>query len=85
MLPIAEKIKELRKLKNITQTDLADALGVSFQSVSRWERGQAYPDIEMIPKIAAYFSVTTDVLLIEPDAEAIMNCRTAIITTFCSL
>lgn len=67
MLPIAEKIRNLRQQKNITQTDLADALGVSFQSVSRWERGQAYPDIEMIPKIAAYFGVTTDELLVAND------------------
>ena len=67
MLPVAEKIRSLRQSRNITQTDLLDALGVSFQSVSRWERGQAYPDIELIPKIAAYFGVTTDALLVADD------------------
>lgn len=67
MLPIAEKIRSLRQKRNITQTELAEALGISFQSVSRWERGMAYPDIEMIPKIAAYFGVTTDELLVAND------------------
>ncbi|MBR5313299.1 MAG: helix-turn-helix transcriptional regulator [Clostridia bacterium] len=65
MLPIAEKIRTLRKERGITQDELASALRVSFQSVSRWENGQTYPDIELIPKIAAYFGVTTDELLVE--------------------
>ncbi|MBO5257322.1 MAG: helix-turn-helix transcriptional regulator, partial [Clostridia bacterium] len=67
MLPIAEKIRTLRKERGITQDELAAALRVSFQSVSRWENGQTYPDIELIPKIAAYFGVTTDELLVEKD------------------
>ena len=67
MLPIAEKIRTLRRERGITQEELASALRVSFQSVSRWENGQTYPDIELIPKIAAYFSVTTDELLVERD------------------
>lgn len=67
MLPIAEKIRLLRKERGITQDELAAVLRVSFQSVSRWENGQTYPDIELIPKIAAYFGVTTDELLVEKD------------------
>ncbi len=67
MLPIAEKIRTLRKERGITQDELAAALRVSFQSVSRWENSQTYPDIELIPKIAAYFGVTTDELLVEKD------------------
>ncbi len=67
MLPIAEKIRTLRKERGITQDELAAALCVSFQSVSRWENSQTYPDIELIPKIAAYFGVTTDELLVEKD------------------
>ncbi len=71
MLPIAEKIRTLRKERGITQDELAAALRVSFQSVSRWENGQTYPDIELIPKIAAYFGVTTDELLVEKDADVL--------------
>ncbi|MBQ7932780.1 MAG: helix-turn-helix transcriptional regulator, partial [Clostridia bacterium] len=64
MLPISEKIRSLRRAKNVTQEELADVLGVTFQSVSRWETGQTYPDITLVPKIAAYFGVTTDALLV---------------------
>ncbi|MBE6617715.1 MAG: helix-turn-helix transcriptional regulator [Ruminococcaceae bacterium] len=63
MLPIAEIIRNKRREKNVTQDELAQALGVTFQSVSRWENGVAYPDIELIPKIALYFEITTDELL----------------------
>lgn len=69
MLPISEKIRSLRRAKNVTQEELADVLGVTFQSVSRWETAQTYPDITLVPKIAAYFGVTTDELLVA-DEEA---------------
>lgn len=61
-LNISETIKRLRKERDITQETLASALGVSCQSISRWENGVAYPDIEMIPEIAAYFEISTDIL-----------------------
>ncbi len=61
-LQIADVIRRLRRERDITQEDLADALGTTPQSVSRWENGYVYPDMEMIPKIALYFGVTTDVL-----------------------
>lgn len=59
---IGEIIRELRKKENITQERLAEALNVSFQSVSRWENSLAYPDVSLIPVIANYFHVTTDTL-----------------------
>lgn len=62
-IAISEKIKNLRKERNITQAELASKFGVTCQSVCRWENGAAYPDIELIPEIAAYFGVSTDVLL----------------------
>jgi len=62
-IEIGEKIKSLRKKRDITQEQLADYLNISFQSVSKWERGEAYPDITMLPKIALFFGVTTDELL----------------------
>lgn len=62
-LPTANIIRTMRREKNITQDELAQTLGVSFQAVSRWENGQAYPDIELLPKIAEIFGITTDRLL----------------------
>jgi len=61
-LPIAEIIRRLRRERNITQEELAGVIGVTFQSVSRWENGLAYPDMELIPLIARYFDISTDVL-----------------------
>lgn len=61
-LMLGEKIKELRKRDGRTQEDLANALGITNQAVSRWEKDGSYPDMEMIPAIANYFGVTIDEL-----------------------
>lgn len=58
-----ENLKELRLKKNLTQEKIAEILGVSFQTVSKWERGDTYPDITMIPDIADFFKVSVDSLL----------------------
>ena len=58
-----QKLKELRKKQDLTQEQIADIFHVSPQSVSRWETGANYPDIEMLPHIAIYFKVTVDELL----------------------
>ncbi|MDR0862833.1 MAG: helix-turn-helix domain-containing protein [Oscillospiraceae bacterium] len=58
-----ENLKKLRREKDLTQEDLARFLNVSFQSVSKWERGETTPDIVTLPVIARYFGVTTDELL----------------------
>lgn len=60
---IGQKIKELRHENNLTQEQLAEQLGVSFQAVSRWENNTTYPDITLLPIIASMFNVTTDYLL----------------------
>ena len=52
-LYIKDTIRRLRTAKGMTQEQLADALGVAFQSVSRWENGTNYPDVELIPEIAS--------------------------------
>ncbi len=59
---IGEKIKVLRKATGRKQEDLAAALGVTPQAVSRWEANGGYPDICMIPSIANYFHITIDEL-----------------------
>lgn len=63
MATVKLKIAELRKDKGISQQDLADVLGVSFQSVSKWETGTTMPDITLLPGIAEYFNVSVDELL----------------------
>ena len=60
---IGNKIKELRKQRGITQEQLADSIGVSFQAVSKWENNIALPDIALAPALASYFGVSMDVLL----------------------
>ena len=59
---IGRKIRQLRKNKSISQEVLAQALGMSFQAVSKWETGAAMPDVSMIPAIASFFGVSTDEL-----------------------
>ena len=60
---IGENIKKLRKQKDLTQEQLAEILGVSNAAVSKWERGETYPDISLLPVIARYFSVSVDEIL----------------------
>ena len=59
----SENVKRFRKERDLTQEALADFLGVSFQTISKWERGESYPDISFLPVIADFFSVSTDTLL----------------------
>ncbi len=61
-IQIGEKIRELRRHQGCTQENLAAALGVTAQAVSRWESGGSYPDMEMIPPIANYFGISIDEL-----------------------
>ncbi len=62
-LSLGENLKRMRKSRNITQEELAEILGVTFQSVSRWERGDCYPDITLLPGLANFFDVSVDALL----------------------
>lgn len=62
-LKIGITIKNLRIKNKVTQDQLATFLGVTPQAISRWESETSYPDIELLPSIAEFFSVSTDELL----------------------
>ena len=62
-IKIGAIIKKLRTENNITQDTLASAIGVTPQAISRWESEGGYPDIELLPMLADFFSVSTDELL----------------------
>ena len=57
------KMIKLRKIKGLTQESFASEIGVSRQSVYKWESGQSYPDVEKLLKIARTFGVTVDDML----------------------
>lgn len=57
------RIAELRHKKNITQQELAKTVGVSFQTISKWESGSNMPDITYLPVLAEYFNVSIDQLM----------------------
>ena len=63
MLQFKDKIKKLRKEKDMTQEQLAEYMGVSPQAVSRWETGTTCPDIFALPALAELFGITVDGLL----------------------
>ena len=60
---LAEKIMEERKKNGWSQEELADKLGVSRQSVSKWESAQSVPDLQRILEMSRLFGVSTDYLL----------------------
>lgn len=59
----SENIKQLRKQRDMTQEGLADILGVTYQAVSKWERGESFPDITLLPVISSFFDITMEQLL----------------------
>lgn len=62
-LTLSENISKLRKQRNLTQEQLAEALGISFAAVSKWERGAATPELQMLAKLADIFCVSLDALV----------------------
>lgn len=63
MLYLSENLKKYRLLKNLTQEDVAELLGITSQSVSKWERAECYPDITFLPALANIFETSVDILL----------------------
>lgn len=60
---IARQIVTLRKAKGLTQNELGERVGVSFQAVSKWERGETLPDISVLPDLAKVLETTVDFIL----------------------
>ena len=72
-MELGKKIAALRKMKKVTQTQLAEYLSVNPQTVSRWEAEAGMPDIMLLPKIATFFGVSLDELFGMTDMEQISN------------
>ena len=62
-LEINKRIKELRKLNNLTQTQLAEKLQTTQDTISLWELGKSYPDIESLIILCKIFNISADYLL----------------------
>lgn len=60
---VGKQIAFLRKAKGITQSELGERIGVSFQAVSKWERGETLPDITLLPDLAKILETTVDYIL----------------------
>jgi len=80
LMKTSEKLRSLRNKFNLKQVDFANSLSVSPQAVSKWERGENYPDIFVLKKIACLFDVSVDYLLGVNDEER----DTFEATVFCS-
>lgn len=59
-LSIGNKIKALRRERGITQEQLAESIGISFQAVSKWENDISLPDITLVPALASYFNISIE-------------------------
>lgn len=63
MLYLPENLKKYRIKKNLTQEEVAEFLGITPQSVSKWERGESYPDITFLPALANIYETSVDLLI----------------------
>lgn len=71
MSDFAQRLASARKQCGLTQSEVAENLGVSFQAVSLWERGETTPEIDKLPELAKMYNVTTDWLLVGTAEEEI--------------
>ena len=66
-IEVGKQIKNLRIEKGVTQEELANYLGISYQAVSKWENDVTSPDIQLLPLLSVYFGITIDKLFEMPD------------------
>lgn len=69
MMNLSNKIYEMRKAQGLSQEQLAEKLGVSRQSVSKWESGESMPELERLVEISKFFNISTDYLLKESEVD----------------
>lgn len=69
------KLRQLREKKGISQRELGDSLNLSQRAISRYESGEAEPDLATVRKISEFFNVTIDFLLGEDDSNIILITR----------
>lgn len=68
-----EKLIELRKSKGLSQDELGNALGVSRQTISKWELAQSYPDFQRLVLLSDYFGLSLDALVKNIDVQDVRN------------
>lgn len=64
---LSERLVELRKARNLSQLELAEALNVSRQSISLWEKGSTAPSLDKLPLLAEFYGITIDELFYSPE------------------
>lgn len=72
-MKLGEKITKLKKLKNLSQVDLAEATGISRDAISKYERGDAIPSVQYAKKIADALGVSLDYLVSDDDKEEVLD------------
>ncbi|HFH9916809.1 TPA: helix-turn-helix domain-containing protein [Streptococcus suis] len=77
MNQLAQQIRVLRTTNNLSQDELAENLYISRQAVSKWENGEATPDIDKLVQLAKIFGVSLDYLVLgkEPEKEIVVEQR----------
>ena len=68
-----EKLIELRKSKGLSQDELGNALGVSRQTISKWELAQSYPDFQRLVSLSDYFGLSLDALVKDIDVQDVRS------------
>lgn len=77
-MELSKKVYEMRKAQGLSQEQLAEKLGVSRQSVSKWEAGESMPELERVIEMSKIFNVSTDYLLKESEVDE-LTVRTEIL------
>lgn len=70
---IGDNIRRARILREMTQEYVSNELNISRQSISRWENGRGYPDVEKLVKLSVLYDVTMDYLLLGKDDPSVAN------------
>ena len=72
-MTLGERIYERRAARNLSQTDLADALGVSRQTISKWKLAQSYPDFQRLVLLSDYYGLPLDALVKDVDVQDVRD------------